>query len=465
MSWRHLGVKEILDLTKEPKPVDIELRFSGNACLEDDFVYRRAVVGRVPVVEIAALMQTHGDRLLDRNVRRFLGPRNRVNRDIAATLRTSAKREDFYFLNNGITMVCRKFRHNAIQERNWVVRAEQAQIINGGQTATTIRREVERLGTNGGLERAFVLVRLYELEQDDRAFVRGVTYATNNQNPVALRDLRADDPIQRDIEAALAEHGIAYLRQRRSPRPPNSVTPEELAEGILSVVLERPEWARFRKREHFGTLYRRIFSPDLTGDQLLLAVRAGRAVPLPTSGSLVFYARHYLVWRLSKLAGVALPERDRVPVAERLTRELHLVVAMLLVGEPSRQRESALFRRGALVRRTWSDLGAATEAFAREWRIPEQLGTLRAFAFVKSARAVFPDLDLGDLGVWYDQLATLASSLRASLRSLAGRTRDRSVGGASAPEPSRLLSIATARASWISVKTSVTATCSHRTPA
>lgn len=54
----------------------------------------------VSVTEIAALIGRHGERLLERNIRRYLGLQgNRINEGIRHTL-TNDKKNNFYFYNN-----------------------------------------------------------------------------------------------------------------------------------------------------------------------------------------------------------------------------------------------------------------------------------------------------------------------------------------------------------------------------
>ena len=55
---------------------------------------------------------------------------------------TQKKSANFYFFNNGITMICRKFRHNALQGESYQLKVEGIQIINGGQTCKTIQQTV-----------------------------------------------------------------------------------------------------------------------------------------------------------------------------------------------------------------------------------------------------------------------------------------------------------------------------------
>jgi len=63
-------------------------------------------------------------------------------------------------------------------------------------------------------ENVHVLVRIYELAEEDLDFVRDITYATNSQNPVDLRDLHSNDEIQRQLEIGMQDLGYTYKRQR-----------------------------------------------------------------------------------------------------------------------------------------------------------------------------------------------------------------------------------------------------------
>ena len=94
--------------------VDTDLTLSGGIVTED-LSFKRVLIGRISVHEIHRLFEEHGDHLLERNVRRFLGHANRINMDIRDTLLNPDRSPNFYFYNNGITAVCDRFDFNALQ--------------------------------------------------------------------------------------------------------------------------------------------------------------------------------------------------------------------------------------------------------------------------------------------------------------------------------------------------------------
>lgn len=268
--WEYAGPDEIVALRRAPKTVDDKLRLSGKAIVED-YNYMRALVGRISVLELARLFDVYGDTLLDRNIRRYLGLSGRVNEDIAQTLRDPQQRQNFYFYNNGVTIVCSKFDYNALAEKDWVVPVTGMQIVNGGQTSKTIQQIKEEIGEAIG--EAHVLVRIYQLPQDGAELVRRITLATNTQNPVDLRDLKSNDERQQRLALSIQELGYAYRHKRGGNAPqPNEITSAAAAEAVLAVWRRRPHQARFLATEHFGKLYELIFSDDLNGAQAVCAV-------------------------------------------------------------------------------------------------------------------------------------------------------------------------------------------------
>ena len=271
VEWRHVGSGELLDLLQKQAPVNDRLQLAGLATVEE-FQFRRVLIGRCSVGELARLADQYGNRLFERNIRRYLGlAGNRVNEALAATLRESEQRPNFYFYNNGVTLTCSQFRHNALQHGSWQVQMDDLQIVNGGQTVRTVQKIMEEIGPEiGGAE---VLVRIYELPpDDDGALVDAITFATNSQNPVDLRDLKANDSRQRTLAVSIRELGYAYrLKRSEQAVSPGEFTSATVAEAVLAVWRQRPHQARFRTREHFGVLYDTIFTHDLNGAQAVIA--------------------------------------------------------------------------------------------------------------------------------------------------------------------------------------------------
>ncbi|MCF8003107.1 MAG: AIPR family protein [Chromatiaceae bacterium] len=300
VEFYHFNHDSIVRILQRTKAVDATIQLSGQLIVED-MNYMRVLLGRVAVQHIADLFEQHGDRLLQRNIRRYLGLHsNRVNSAIHETL-CSDKADKFYFYNNGITVVCDKFDYNAFQKNDHKVQLKNMQIINGGQTCKTIHETLKSQLPGMTGQSAYVMVRIYQLAEENKDFVQDITYATNSQNPVDLRDLRSNDEIQRNLELGMKDLGYTYKRQREEGGfGSNVITSSIAAEATLAIWRDKPHQAKFRRKEHFGKLYDDIFK-NLNAAQAILAVLIFRDVenerkrPSSSTAHLFMpYASHYI---------------------------------------------------------------------------------------------------------------------------------------------------------------------------
>src|SRR5262249_55025637 len=140
------------------------------------------------------------------------------------------------------------------------VKLQNLQIVNGCQTATTIALAQKE----GKLAQDVrVLTRIYQTQ--DPALVDRIVLTTNNQNQISSRDLRANDPIQVDMERAFSIYGYYYERKPRqfdgqTIDLKKLFTNEYVAQAYLAIVLRTPSDGRARKYKVWGESHTRIFS-------------------------------------------------------------------------------------------------------------------------------------------------------------------------------------------------------------
>ncbi|QYX32112.1 AIPR family protein [Sphaerospermopsis torques-reginae] len=306
VTWEHVNHERLIKILQASRPVKDTLQLSGKAVVED-MNFSRVLVGRISVTEIAALIERHGERLLERNIRRYLGLQgNRVNEGIRDTL-NSDERNNFYFYN-GITLICDKFSYNALQNSDHQVQVENLQIINGGQTCMTIFKTLQDSDLLQQNNQAYLLLRLYQLPSDNDDLVQKITYATNSQNPVDLKDLRANDHLQQRLEMDIKQLGFNYRRKRSdtSARSTTEITSGVAAEAVLAVWRHKPHQAKFFTREHFGKLYDSIFTEQLNGAQVVIAVQLYRIAenrrkrPNPNDPACVRYSSCFIAMQMGK---------------------------------------------------------------------------------------------------------------------------------------------------------------------
>ncbi len=373
VEFHHFNHVSIVQILSKAQTIDTSLNLQGKIIAEDQN-FLRVLIGRIHVRELVELYRQYGDLLLQRNIRRYLGLNdNRVNQAMSQTL-TSEHAENFYCYNNGLTVVCDKFTYNALQQTDHTVRLKNFQIVNGGQTCRTIY-ETLKDKADDDIPNAFVMIRVYEIEENREEFVRAITYATNSQNPVDLRDLHSNDAVQKQLEIGLSELGYVYKRKRDEfGGDPKTITSTSVAEAVLAIWREQPHQAKFFKREHFGKLYDAIFE-NLNAAQALLAVMIFRDVEsrrkkhLPEAPIFAPYASHYaamIIGRHLLKAGhlssatkldhrtidalLALFEAQKDHLYQQAVKDIQ-VALLACYGDRdiSLQQLSATFRRGDLL--------------------------------------------------------------------------------------------------------------------
>jgi hypothetical protein len=267
-SIEPLGCDELIELSKtqerQTRRVDanIKVRYDTNnpSLIKYYSQDLKGLVCSVPGSEIARLVNANPDgAVFDLNIRRFLGTRGSVNRDILYTCSTLEASYEFWFLNNGITIVCDQF-DPVTDPDDPHVKLRNLQIVNGCQTATTLAlaQQSGKLASD-----VRVLTRIYETTEPN--LVSRIVLTTNNQNQISSRDLYANDPTQVDMESAFRIYGYFYERKPRQFDDQKIdvlklFTNEAVAQAYLAVVLKTPSDARARKYKVWGELRSKIFS-------------------------------------------------------------------------------------------------------------------------------------------------------------------------------------------------------------
>ncbi len=181
--------------------------------------------------------------LFDLNVRDYQGDVE-VNRDIRASVE-SIDSPEFWWLNNGVTVVCSKA--TAVGK---TYALDDVQIVNGLQTSHTMYDVLRDAAPDHPAWRRAVLVRIL-VTGDEPAIRDQVIRATNRQTSVPFASLHATDDIQRDIEAYFLHHGWFYDRRKNYYRNQGKtaeriVSIPLLAQAVMAMGLSRPDDSRAR---------------------------------------------------------------------------------------------------------------------------------------------------------------------------------------------------------------------------
>lgn len=275
--FRELGAFEIIDILHEServeRSVDINIPIVYDINKPSLLQYRTGdtkallctVTGQT-LAKVASAEPT--DAIFDLNVRPFYGSRGKVNRDILTTC-TTEESARFWFLNNGVTMICDSFDWTGDPD-NPEVKVKNAQIVNGCQTSVTLRQAWK----NDELKKDVrLLLRIYATDNPNLA--ERITLTTNNQNRITDRDLRANDSIQVDIQKIMKERFDYYYERKnkqyrsiRGSQKQRIVPNSKAAQGYLAIVRRKPSIARGYLGKIWSDYYKEIFENATVGDLL-----------------------------------------------------------------------------------------------------------------------------------------------------------------------------------------------------
>ncbi|AMV40488.1 AIPR family protein [Planctomyces sp. SH-PL62] len=212
---RLAGIKlscEIWDITRlhrfetsgsqaEPIEIDLKKQFGQNLpCLVtpgaagDCAVYLTYLPGEI----LSELYETHGLRMLERNVRAFLQIRGKVNQGIRRTLINEPQR--FLAFNNGISAVADAVTLVEVPGGGRAItHIRNLQIVNGGQTTATIHHA--RFKDGAKLDGVMVQTKLTVVpEEAVEGVVPLISQYANSQNKVSEADFAANEAFHVRIE-------------------------------------------------------------------------------------------------------------------------------------------------------------------------------------------------------------------------------------------------------------------------
>lgn len=216
-------------------------------------------VALVPATELVALKGIGDLSLFDRNVRLSVG-RTRINRELEKTVIKADEHSMFPAYHNGLTILT-----HGLEVVGNELRLDGISVVNGCQSLLTLYRNQGSL-----TDELRVLVKAVQVDTHS-TLPDLITYRTNNQNSVDMRDQRSTDSIQRNLQAQVAEvfgKNFGYLVRRGEEVDAAKVLANETAAQLITSVYLKEPWKGVRKLVLFDDEYRRIFSRNIDANKL-----------------------------------------------------------------------------------------------------------------------------------------------------------------------------------------------------
>lgn len=146
---------------------------------------------------LANLFERYGSRLLEGNVRSFLGMKGGVNKGIRSTIQDSPAL--FFAYNNGIAATASNITISEVGGVRRITDMVDLQIVNGGQTTSSILSARKKDGHS--LTGVTVQMKLTRVSPEDaHELIPKIAQFANTQNKVAIADFFANHPFHRKME-------------------------------------------------------------------------------------------------------------------------------------------------------------------------------------------------------------------------------------------------------------------------
>lgn len=259
-------------------------------------------IGATTLPDMFAFMQDYKaksgdlDLLYEKNVRKFLGNKRKVNKGIEATLEKSPERFGLY--NNGITIVAEKLSQSGVGELTLV----NPFIVNGCQTTRSIWSVLQRRLNSGGsapsekqleweerLAQGVVVTKIVLVGDSGEQLLTETTRYTNSQNAVGEKDFIALEADFRNWAPAFSNRYGVFLEiqrgaweARRAYQKQNPTAVPQYAEAVSAFDLLKAYAAgwlvepgiAFGKNPPFapgGTIFNKIVNEEGFGTDALFA--------------------------------------------------------------------------------------------------------------------------------------------------------------------------------------------------
>jgi hypothetical protein len=269
--WDGPRLAELAQRTKRPdlRPERVTLASTAPPTAVDLGAGVKMAVALVPATELLALPGIADRTLFARNVRLGVGS-TRVNRELTATLDDRDEHALFPAYHNGMTLLTRR-----IDVVGSELRLDGVSVVNGCQSLLALDAHRGEVGDDLRL-----LVKAVQVDpQSDLADT--ITYRTNNQNAVDIRDQRSTDLIQRDLQAQVRDaYGrlLGYaIRAGERPGGMEVMDNASAAQLLMAVYVGEP-WNAVRKVRLFDQDYHRIFNRSINAHRLFLVHELGKLI-------------------------------------------------------------------------------------------------------------------------------------------------------------------------------------------
>ncbi len=177
-----------------------------------------------PVISLYRMRKTCYEKnypLFNENIREYLGNTG-INKKIYATLMNENERKNFFYYNNGITMICEKIDpvrtiNNTSINRHVSIKVTNPQIVNGCQTVNSIYESLNMCNSENLEEQfknCFVMLKILQIDkenQNSEELKENIVRYNNSQNSIDEKTFVANNEIFRRLQKSFESRGFLLL--------------------------------------------------------------------------------------------------------------------------------------------------------------------------------------------------------------------------------------------------------------
>lgn len=332
--WGRQKLTDAAERTRRPdlRSEPVTLRPNGHPIILKLTENEEMAIGVVSAKQLIELPGITDRTLFSRNVRLFAG-RTRINKELKNTVQKLDEHRLFPAYHNGLTLLTDK-----LELVDGELRLHHVGVVNGCQSLITLYDNADSI-----TDQLQLLVKIVEVGGDGKVADQ-ITYRSNNQNAVTLRDQRSSDPTMRDLQTGVQdEFGNDFALQTRvgEQLSASSILENTLAAQLVMAVYLKEPWAAVRKVRLFDQDYRRIFNRSITPQKLWLLYLTNRVIEVARPKlrddlrSSFASVRFTLAYLISEVLRQSEPGRQLLDAPERWLRseEAEVVESLTTIAQ------------------------------------------------------------------------------------------------------------------------------------
>lgn len=202
---------------------------------------RKAYFMLTPVFQLYQMYKEAKEKgydLFEENIREYLG-KSTINKSIIETLKSKEDRSNFFYYNNGITVLCEDVANEGSKKTSLVI--TKPQIINGCQTASSIYEVLSNCQSDEEAKKeyseVFVMIRLMLFDKNPSSFFGDIVKYNNKQNAINENSFGSKKEVFGAIQREFEERGFLLLVK---PSDKNKFSKEKFsAESDINKLLDK----------------------------------------------------------------------------------------------------------------------------------------------------------------------------------------------------------------------------------